>query len=416
MAPLTPSDLHSPPPARIEIALAKLDALERRGGASDRSERLSLDEWAALELGEARPEDSRLRALADARRKFLHPDGAVTYVVDRNINYSNVCTCVCNFCAFYRAPGEDGGYLHTLDEIYRKVEETIELGGSGILLQGGLHPDLPLSWYTTLFSELKRRYGIHLHCLSPTEIFGISEVTGLSWREVLSALRQAGLDSMPGGGGEILVDELRKKRRSKVNSREWLAIMEIAHELGIPTTATMMFGQGEKLIHRLQHFEGIRALQERTGGFVSFIPWNFQPDNTPLGRVLPNRMEGAEYLRWLAISRLYLDNVPNLQVSWLTQGLEVGKLGLRSGANDLGSTMIEENVIRPAGAHHEATEDVLRRTIEEAGFVPVVRNAAYRRLAPAGEKAPRLSLRPHAAGLEAAAGAHASEPPRRFEA
>jgi cyclic dehypoxanthinyl futalosine synthase len=258
-------------------------------------------------------------------------------------------------------------------------------------MQGGLHPDLPLEWYTDLLRQLKSRYGIHLHCFSPTEIYGLSEVSGLSWREVLRELRAAGLDSMPGGGGEILVDEVRRKRRSKVNSQEWLEIMEVAHELGIPTTATMMFGHGEKLVHRLEHLEKLRRLQDRTGGFIAFIPWNFQPDNTPLGKVFPTRVEGEEYLRWLAISRLYLDNIPNLQVSWLTQGLEVGRRGLRAGANDLGSTMIEENVIRPAGAHHEATEDVLRRTIEAAGFTPVVRNAAYRRLESPG--APRSAAR-----------------------
>lgn len=247
-------------------------------------------------------------------------------------------------------------------------------------MQGGLHPDLPLDWYTTLLSELKRRYGIHLHCFSPTEIHGLAEVTGLSAREVLSRLRAAGLDSMPGGGGEILVDEIRRKRRSKVNSAEWLSIMEAAHDLGIPTTATMMFGHGETLLQRLQHLEEIRSLQDRTGGFVSFILWNFQPDNTPLGKIHPVRLGAEEYLLWLSISRLYLDNIPNLQVSWLTQGLDVGRRALGAGANDVGSTMIEENVIRPAGARHEATETVLRELIASAGFMAVRRNAAYRRL------------------------------------
>ena len=360
------------------MASEKLAALRRpeTPGAPQHLGRIEYEEWAAL-VQEPPPD---LLELADGFRQALHPDGVVTYVVDRNVNYSNVCTSICNFCAFYRSPGEEGGYVHSHEEIFRKVEETIELGGSGILMQGGLHPDLPLSWYTQLLRELKDRYGIHLHCFSPTEIFGLSEVSGLSWREVLVALRDAGLDSMPGGGGEILVDEIRRKRRSKVNSEEWLGIMEVAHELRIPTTATMMFGHGETSPHRLQHLEKLRRLQDRTGGFISFIPWNFQPDNTPLGRVLPDRMGAEEYLRWLAISRLYLDNVPNLQVSWLTQGLDVGRRGLRAGANDLGSTMIEENVIRPAGANNEATEVVLRRTIEEAGFIPVLRNAAYKRL------------------------------------
>ena len=348
--------------------------------------RLSLEEWSQLlpaqddgllELGVP---DEDLFALADRRRSELHPDDVATYIIDRNISYTNICTSVCNFCAFYVSPGQEGGYVLTHEEIFRKVEETLELGGSGILFQGGLHPDLQLDWYTGLFSELKSRYGIHLHCLSPTEILGLEEVSGLSVREILSALKDSGMDSMPGGGGEILVDEVRSKRRSKVNSKEWLDIMETAQELGLPTTATMMFGHGEKLSHRLQHLEKIRQLQDRTGGFVSFILWNFQPDNTPLGRIYPERMESAEYLRWLALSRIYLDNIDNLQVSWLTQGLEVGKQALGCGANDMGSVMIEENVIKPAGANHEATGDMLRDAITEAGFRPVHRNAAYRRL------------------------------------
>lgn len=377
-------------PSTQSAALDLLQSLKLHTSSQPVAPRVSHEEWVSLALGAGAVPTETLVALADAFRARLHPDGVVTYVVDRNINYSNVCTSICNFCAFYRSPGQEGGYLHTHEEIFRKVEETIELGGSGVLMQGGLHPDLPLTWYTTLLRELKRRYAIHLHCFSPTEIFGISEATGLSWRQVLEALMEAGLDSMPGGGGEILIDEIRRKRRSKVTGEEWLEIMEIAHELKLPTTATMMFGHGEKEIHRLQHLERLRALQDRTGGFVSFIPWNFQPDNTPLGKALPDRMPGPEYLRWLAICRLYLDNILNLQVSWLTQGLEVGRLGLRAGANDLGSTMIEENVIRPAGATHEATEEVLRRTIIEAGFLPTVRNAAYRRLAPPGHRAPRL--------------------------
>ena len=348
--------------------------------------RLSLEEWSQLlpsgddGVQELAVPDEDLLALADRRRIELHPDDVVTYIIDRNISYTNVCTSICNFCAFYVSPGQEGGYVLSHEEIFSKVEETLELGGSGILFQGGLHPDLQLDWYTDLFSELKSRYGIHLHCLSPTEILGLQEVSGLSTREILSTLKDSGMDSMPGGGGEILVDEVRSKRRSKVNSKEWLDIMETAQEVGLPTTATMMFGHGEELSHRLQHLEKIRQLQDRTGGFVSFILWNFQPDNTPLGKIYPDRMEPAEYLRWLALSRIYLDNIDNLQVSWLTQGIEVGKQALRCGANDMGSVMIEENVIKPAGANHEATGEVLRGAITEAGFTPLLRNAAYRRL------------------------------------
>jgi cyclic dehypoxanthinyl futalosine synthase len=348
--------------------------------------RLSLDEWRGLELGPfSLPREGPLPAevvsdLADRVRARLHPDGAVTYVVDRNVNYSNVCTSVCIFCAFYRKPGSSEGYVLSYEDIFRKVEETLELGGSGILMQGGLHPDLPLSWYTGLLSELKRRYPVHLHCFSPTEIHGLSRVTGLSYRQVLVELKAAGLDSLPGGGGEILVDEIRRKRRSQCNSAEWLGVMEEAHRLAIPTTATMMIGMGETPDHRLLHLERIRELQDRTGGFLSFIPWTFQPDNTPLGRIIPDRLPVGEYLRWMSIARLYLDNIPNLQVSWLTQGIEGGKRGLRAGANDMGSVMIEENVITPAGATHRATERLLREAITEAGFTPVKRNAAYRRL------------------------------------
>jgi cyclic dehypoxanthinyl futalosine synthase len=357
--------------------------LDSRGRA-----RLELDDWLALLVSPESTDgsapllvcDDDLRRLADDRRAELHPDGVVTYVVDRNINYSNICTSICNFCAFYRYPGQEGGYVLSYEEIFRKVEETLELGGSGILMQGGLHPHLPLSWYTGLLRELKSRYRIHLHCFSPPEICGMCAVSGLSAREVLLALKEAGLDSMPGGGAEILVDAIRNKRRSRVSSREWLEVMDAAHGLAIPTTATMMFGHGERLAHRLAHLERIRALQDRTGGFVAFIPWNFQPDNTPLGRAHPARVGPQEYLRWLAVARLYLDNIPNLQVSWLTQGLEVGRRGLRGGANDLGSVMIEENVIRLAGARHRSTAEVLCRTAREAGFTPLERNAAYRRL------------------------------------
>jgi cyclic dehypoxanthinyl futalosine synthase len=345
-------------------------------------EHLEHDEWARV-IEEAGTED--LRRLADELRRELHPDDAVTYVVDRNINYSNVCFSVCNFCAFYRKPGHPEGYVLEYDEIFEKVEETIELGGSGVLMQGGLHPDLPMDWYTGLLSQLKRRYGIHLHCFSPTEIYGMSKTFGMSYERVISELRDSGLDSIPGGGGEILVDEIRRKRRTECNSQEWLDVMEAAHQLGIKTTATMMIGYGETVSHRLQHLEKLRQLQRRSldsgkPGFVSFIPWTFQPDNTPLGKIIPGRMPAEEYLRWLALSRLYLNNIPNAQVSWLTVGLKEGRRGLHFGANDIGSTMIEENVISKAGANHKATEQMLVNVIVEEGFKPVKRKADYTRL------------------------------------
>jgi cyclic dehypoxanthinyl futalosine synthase len=343
-----------------------------------RHEHLAHDEWLQV-IAEAPTEE--LRRLADERRAKLHPDGAVTYVVDRNINYTNVCFSVCNFCAFYRKPGHPEGYVLDYEEIYQKVEEMIEIGGSGILMQGGLHPDLPLSYYTTMLRELKARYGIHLHCFSPTEIYGMAKTFGMDYESVLGELKAAGLDSLPGGGGEILVDEIRRKRRTECNAQEWLDVMEVAHRLGIPTTATMMIGYGETIPQRIEHLEKIYQLQSRTGGFISFIPWTFQPDNTPIGKIIPLRLPGEEYLRWLALSRLYLSNIPNLQVSWLTVGLKDGRRGLHFGANDIGSTMIEENVISKAGANHKATEEMLRQVILEEGFKPVKRKANYVRLA-----------------------------------
>jgi cyclic dehypoxanthinyl futalosine synthase len=347
-----------------------------------RGERLAEDEWVYV-IDEAETED--LRFLADDLRRRLHPDNVVTYVVDRNINYSNVCFSVCNFCAFYRKPGHSEGYVLSYDEIFRKVEEMIEIGGSGILMQGGLHPDLPLDYYTDLLRQLKGRYGIHLHCFSPTEIYGMSKTFGMTYEGVIRELKDAGLDSIPGGGGEILVDEIRRKRRTECNGQQWLDVMETAHRLGLKTTATMMIGYGETVRHRIRHLEMLRGLQDRSvqsapASFVSFIPWTFQPDNTPLGKVIPNRMPGDEYLRWLALARLYLYNIPNLQVSWLTVGLKDGRRGLHFGANDIGSTMIEENVISQAGANHKATEEMLVNVIIEEGFKPMKRKADYTRL------------------------------------
>lgn len=361
--------------ATADVVSPLLDRIARR-------EHLAQDQWRRV-ITEAATED--LRQLADELRRELHSDNAVTYVVDRNINYSNVCFSVCNFCAFYRKPGHPEGYVLSYEEIFAKVEEMIQLGGSGVLMQGGLHPDLPLEWYTKLLSELKQRYGIHLHCFSPTEVYGMSKTFGMSYEQVLRELKDAGLDSIPGGGGEILVDEIRKKRRTECSGQQWLDVMEAAHQLGLKTTATMMIGYGETIDHRLQHLEMLRQLQQRSlaaarGSFVSFIPWTFQPDNTPIGKLIPDRMPAEEYLRWLALARLYLNNIPNVQVSWLTVGLKDGRRGLHFGANDIGSTMIEENVISKAGAHHKATEDLLVNVIIEEGFKPVKRKADYTRL------------------------------------
>jgi cyclic dehypoxanthinyl futalosine synthase len=344
---------------------------------------LTEDEWISVISG---ADTDELRSLADDFRGRLHPDRTVTYVVDRNINYSNICFSVCNFCAFYRKPGHSEGYVLSYEEIFRKVEEMIEIGGSGVLMQGGLHPDLPLDYYTNLLRALKERYGIHLHCFSPTEIYGMSKTFGLSYESIIRELKDAGLDSIPGGGGEILVDEIRRKRRTECNGQQWLDVMETAHQQGLKTTATMMIGYGETDRQRIQHLELLRQLQDRSlksapASFVSFIPWTFQPDNTPLGKVISGRMPGEDYLRWLALSRLYLNNIPNLQVSWLTVGLKDGRRGLHFGANDIGSTMIEENVISKAGANHKATEEMLVNVIIEEGFRPMKRKADYTRLA-----------------------------------
>lgn len=340
--------------------------------------RLAPDETLAL-IEHADSEN--LFAAADRVRQRLHPDDVVTYVIDRNINYSNVCTSVCAFCAFYRKPGDPEGYVLSYDEILEKVAETIELGGSGCLMQGGLHPDLPLEWYTDMLSAIRGRFpDFYLHCFSPTEIHGLTQVTGKSAEEVLVALKEAGLRSIPGGGGEILVDAIRKRRRSSCSTDEWLGISATAHRVGLPTTATMMIGLGEEPWMRAEHLDRVRRTQDETNGFISFIPWTFQPDNTPLGKVITERIPPEEYLRWHAVARLVLDNIPNQQVSWLTVGMEAGKQGLRAGANDLGSIMIEENVISAAGANHTATEDLLRSSIIETGFTPGLRNGGYHRL------------------------------------
>jgi cyclic dehypoxanthinyl futalosine synthase len=377
-----PVNHHSAPIIMTSVTTTITEPLTELIERIARREHLAPEEWRRV-ITEAPTVE--LQRLADQLRRELHPDNVVTYVVDRNINYSNVCFSVCNFCAFYRKPGHPEGYVLSYDEIFQKVEEMIAVGGSGVLMQGGLHPDLPMSWYTGLLSELKKRYGIHLHCFSPTEIYGLAKTHRLSYEEVIRELTDAGLDSIPGGGGEILVDEIRRKRRTECDSQQWLDAMEAAHQLGLKTTATMMIGYGETVEQRLAHLAKLRALQQRSlqsgkPGFVSFIPWTFQPDNTPIGRIIPDRMPGEEYLRWLALGRLYLDNIPNVQVSWLTVGLADGRRGLHFGASDIGSTMIEENVISKAGANHKATEEMLRRVIVEEGFTPVRRKADYTRL------------------------------------
>ncbi len=317
---------------------------------------------------------------ADAVRRRLHPEGVVTYIIDRNINYTNFCTEYCSFCAFYRPMGHNEGYILPKEVIFQKIQETVDLGGTGILMQGGLHPDLKIEWYEDLLSSIKQRFPeVWLHCFSAPEIGNIAEVSGLSLRDTIARLRDAGLDSIPGGGAEILDDGVRHRiSRLKCSVNEWEDMHRTAHSLGMRTTATMMFGCGETVEQRMNHFDLVRRIQEDTGGFTAFIPWPFQRENTSLGRFIKQEATAVEYLRLLAISRLYLENIEHIQSSWVTPGLKTCQMGLRFGGNDVGSIMIEENVVSAAGAHHRATEEELRRLIRDAGFTPKQRDTLYR--------------------------------------
>ena len=317
---------------------------------------------------------------ADAMREKLHPHGIASYIIDRNINHTNKCTEYCSFCAFYRPMDHKEGYVLPFETIAEKIQETVDLGGTGVLMQGGVNPDLKIDYFEDLFRRLKQRFPtVQLHCLSAPEVLTIAEESGLSIGDTLLRLRDAGMDSMPGAGAEILDDQVRARiARLKCRTEDWIAVHRAAHRIGMNTTATMMFGCGETIEHRVNHLQTIRRLQEETGGFTAFIPWPFQPENTPLGSRIPEEATACEFLRTLAISRLYLDNVPHIQTSWVTQGLKVCQLGLRFGGNDVGSVMLEENVVRQAGASHSATEEDLRRMIREAGFVPKQRDTLYR--------------------------------------
>ena len=346
-----------------EIANKVLD-----GGRVDRAEALELYRHAPTHV---------LGHLADSIRLRKHPDRIVTYIIDRNVNYTNVCVARCNFCAFYRAVGSTDGYVLGFDEIFRKIDDTIAVGGNQLLLQGGHNPDLPIAWYEDLFRAVKARYpAFKLHALSPPEVLHISRLNQIPVAGVIERLVAAGLDSIPGGGAEILVDRVRKLLNcyGKATSDEWLGVMREAHLAGLRTTATMMYGTCETDEERIEHLVRLRELQDETGGFTAFITWSYQPEHTERGGT---EATGIDYLRTLALSRIVLDNFDNLQASWVTQGGKVGQLSLAYGANDMGSVMIEENVVRAAGASYCMDEVEIVVNIEDAGFVPKRRNMHY---------------------------------------
>lgn len=315
-----------------------------------------------------------LGRMADNIRKEKHPENIVTFVIDRNINYTNICTCKCKFCAFYKNEGEEGGYVISKDELAQKIQETLDLGGSQVLLQGGLHPEFKIEFYEDMLKFMKT-FPVWLHAFSPPEIHHIAKMSGLTIADTIKRLRAAGLDSIPGGGAEILDDDARKKvSPNKINSASWLAVMEEAHKQGLKTTATMMFRKKDSAEIIVSHFDKIRSLQDKTGGFTAFIPWPFQPGNSELD---DDAVTAVEYLRVLALARIYLDNIPNIQVSWVTQGAKVAQIGLFFGGNDFGSVMIEENVVRAAGANFRLKTEEIKHIIKTAGFTPKIRNMQY---------------------------------------
>ncbi|MCG6157600.1 cyclic dehypoxanthinyl futalosine synthase [Rubinisphaera margarita] len=316
-------------------------------------------------------------AAADAVTKRLHPEQFRTYNIDRNINYTNACTAVCDFCAFYRPPSHPDVYVLPMETLLEKIQETVELGGDQILLQGGLHPKLPLEWYEDMLRGIKDAFPqVNVHGFSPPEIHHFTKISKLPLETVLERLKAAGLGSLPGGGGEILVDRVRKEiTRGKVLTDDWLNVNRVWHKLGGKSTATMMFGHVETLAERIEHLDRLREVQDETGGFTAFICWTFQPDNTEMDHIPPT---GAfEYLKTQAVSRLFLDNFPNIQSSWVTQGAKIGQIALSFGANDMGSLMIEENVVSKAGTVHHLTLDTIRRCITDAGYIPRQRNVFY---------------------------------------
>jgi cyclic dehypoxanthinyl futalosine synthase len=374
---------------RLSVDYSRLDQLrERYGGRSPFGEttiRPILEKSVAGERITCDEAEQLLRShdlvslgiAANAVTERLHPEPYRTFNIDRNINYTNVCSAVCDFCAFFRRPKSPEGYVLSKEEIFQKVEETIALGGDQILMQGGMNPSLSIEWYEDLLRSLRERFPqVNLHAFSPPEIFALAKLEKLTVREVLQRLKAAGLGSLPGGGGEILVDRVRKKiTRGKVLSDDWIDVCRQWHELGGKSSATMMFGHIETLAERVEHLDRIRRLQDETGGVSAFICWTFQPDNTDMAHIPP---AGAfEYLKTQAVSRLFLDNVRNIQSSWVTQGEKIGQMALLFGANDMGSLMIEENVVASAGTVYHLSLETIKRCIREVGYIPRQRNVFY---------------------------------------
>ncbi len=340
-----------------------------RSGSEFRSALALYERASLLELG----------ALADERRRALHPTPVVTYIIDRNINYTNVCVADCKFCAFYRRPKHAAGYVLSFEEIGRKVDELKALGGVQILMQGGHNPYIPFEWYLELLRYIKRHHPIHIHAFSPSEVDFFAGRYGLTIEQVLRELMAAGLDSIPGGGGEILVQEVRDRvAKKKAGADRWLEVQETAHRLGLKTSVTMMFGLGEALADRIEHLFRVREVQARTGGFTAFICWPLQPEHSEMAEM--PRTDAVTYLRTQAIARVVLDNVPNIQASWVTMGPKIGQVALRFGANDFGSLMMEENVVSAAGTTYRMTLDEMRRLISDAGYDPKPRRQDYRLL------------------------------------
>jgi cyclic dehypoxanthinyl futalosine synthase len=324
-----------------------------------------------------------LGAEADRVRQRLHPGDVVTYIVDRNINYTNVCVADCGFCAFYRRPKDSEGWTLSYEQIGAKIDEVKALGGVQILMQGGHNPYIPFEWYLDLLRYIKRNHPIHIHGFSPSEVDFWSKLYRMDARDVIRELQKAGLDSIPGGGGEILVQRVRDNvARKKAGADRWLEIMEIAHQEGMKTSVTMMYGIGETLAERLEHLERVREVQQRTGGFTAFICWPLQPENTPSMSHMP-KTDAVDYLRTVSFARIVLDNVPNLQSSWVTMGMKVGQAALRFGCNDFGSLMIEENVVSAANTTHRTSIEEMERLIRDAGFTPARRRQDYSIIAPA---------------------------------